>query len=267
MRLIVALLFVLLLPAVAFGQSAQPPIPQVAPVALFQGPPASDPTRLTSEQLFREVGTLEKSLNAQLAAIIKNADEFKANLTHFPTEVDQKIAQMEKLQTAVIRELATKDEERFIGIALQFKERDERVLQLSAGTKVAVDLALSAQKEQVVAQNLNITASLNEIKTTFGKLIDNQQQLQVNNTKALEDRIAAVKDQVTAITSHSSGLSDSWGYVGVVAGLLIGAGGLAFNMNSRRASTGNATPQVVYIPTPATLPTAPMPEPVHARTA
>jgi len=237
------LILMLMLPASAAAQSGQPPVTPQQPTSLYQGQQSlGDPTRLTTEQLFREIGTLEKSLNGQLSAIIKNADEFKANLTHFPTEIDQKIAQLEKLQTEVIKGNIARIGEQFAGIAIQFKERDVRGEQATLASNVAINAALQAQEKQFTAQALNFAASLAEVKTTFGKQIDALINLQSANTRGLEDKIngfkdqvnqmdtntrtliAAINNQVTAINGRSTGAGDSWGIMLGAGGLILGVG-------------------------------------------
>lgn len=256
-----ALAFLILpLPAIAQGQS-QPPVTPVAPITLFQPsqPYPSDPTGLTTALVNDKVSTLEKSINGQLAAIIKNADEFKANLTHFPTEVDQKIGAAQSLQAAIIAGHVARIAEQFGGIKLQFDERDKRTELLAASLKdalnqaalaqtTAVNAALQAQKESASTQYSNLLSSLNELKATFGKLLD-AQQTQIANVKddgakavaSFKDdtnrSIAALTNQVTAINSHSTGIGDSWGVFLAVAGLV----GIVFGIGValfRRPSQG-----------------------------
>lgn len=253
-------------------QQQQPPVP---PPTLFPGqPPQSDPTRLTSEQLFREIGTLEKSINSQLASIIKNADEFKANLTHFPTEVDQKLAQSSKLQEELVKGHVARIAEQFSGIKLQFDERDKRTELLAAGLKdalnqaalaqtTAVNAALQAQKESASTQYSNLASSLSELKATFSKLLDAQQgQLALvkdDGSKAIASlkddtnrSIATLTNQVTAITAHSTGIGDSW--VVILGGgmLLIAVAGLFITYN--RGSSTHVERRTVYVPPSAQPP-------------
>jgi hypothetical protein len=195
--------------------------------------PSADPSRLTSEQLFREVANLKANIDQQLASIIKNAEEFKTNLVRFPTEVDQKITQMEALEAAIVKGETARMDGQFAGIALQFKERDVRTDLLAASlkdalnkaaiaSKIAVDAALQAQEKAFTTQNANFAASLTDLKTTFGKLIDNQTLLLATNSKSLDDKIAALKDDTTraigavkdtanATDARSHGWGDSWG--------------------------------------------------------
>jgi isoleucyl-tRNA synthetase len=211
----------LLLVSIANGQVAQMPVPM------------ADPTPLTSAQLFRESAQLEKNMNVQLDAIRKEATEFKESLTHFPTDIDQKMTQMEKLQAQITKALETKFDEKLIGVALQFKERDVRTDQAAISTKIAVDAALQAQEKAFAAQNLNFASSLAEAKANFAKLIDNQRDLQASSAKALDDKIAVLTDLVRTSSGRSQGIGDSWMVIVGAGGLLVGFGGLIFAFTRR----------------------------------
>lgn len=257
-------------PITALAQTLPAPTP---PTALFQGGPQADPSRLTTEQIYRAVGDLEKSINNQLASIVKNADEFKANLTHFPTEVDQKIAEMQKLQTVVTAAESAKNDERFRGIATQLKERDvrtellatalkEALNQAAVSQKTAVDAALQAQEKSSNAQAVTLISSLGELKATFGKLLD-AQQMQIANLKDDSAKaIATIKDdttrsistlnlQVAAINSHAGGISDVWQVVvggGGLVGLVLGGMMMVGAISKTRAFTEGGSARVVYVP-------------------
>jgi hypothetical protein len=241
----IALLLALLTPGFALAQNAS-----TAPTGNYNPAyqvPISDPSRLTSEQLFREIGQQEKNfgqqiqaISLQIAAIIKAADEARGGLGKMSSEFDKKLEQLGKLQAALSLVQATRFDERFVSVGLQFRERDERIAQLAAGTKTAMDLALNAQREQSLTQYTNIAAAINEIKQTFTKQIDAQRDLQQSSAKSLEDKISGVKDSVTMMDGHSHGAGDSIAVMISGVGLLIAFGAFALSYQGRQQSAANA---------------------------
>src|SRR5450631_1402717 len=92
--------------------------------------PDPDPTILTTENLRHEIANLKETLTAQMTA-----------------SKDLVISEL-NAEIAVTQE-------RFLGIATQFLERDKRTDQLSLADKTAVAAALQAAKEAVGAQNIS----------------------------------------------------------------------------------------------------------------
>ena len=220
--------------------------PWIANPGQAQNPPQSttvpDPTKLTTEQLLREIATLEKIFNAKYDTLAKTIDGIAGSLNHHSLEDDRQITEQNKLQSEINKGRDLRIEQQFNSINLQFKERDVRTELLAAAlksaleqaavsTKIAVDAALQAQEKAFATQSANFTNSLTEVKGTFGKLLD-AQQLQLATVKddttrainALKDdstkAIAGVKESVTTIDGKASGINTAW-----LA--LVGFGGIA----------------------------------------
>jgi hypothetical protein len=165
------------------------------------GKPDPDPTILTTENLRREIANLKDLLFAQVAA-----------------SKDLVISEL-NAEIAVTQE-------RFIGIATQFLERDKRTDQLSLADKTAVAAALQAAKEAVGAQNISNSVALTKMEDNFTKLIDQgQAQLQLMASN-LDDKINDLKSRIDTKEGQSKGVGDAWGWVVGVIGILIAFGTL-----------------------------------------
>lgn len=160
------------------------------------GKPDPDPTILTTENLRREIANLKDLLFAQIAA----------SKDLVLSELNAEIAVTQ---------------ERFIGIATQFLERDKRTDQLSLADKTAVAAALQAAKEAVGAQNISNSVALTKMEDNFTKLIDQgQAQLQLMASN-LDDKINDLKSRIDTREGQSTGKDNLWGYIVGVAGILI----------------------------------------------
>jgi hypothetical protein len=125
--------------------------------------PRPDPTRLTTEQLLRELASLREIFETRLDGMDKAATVLSETVNRTPTAI----------QTAIsnVREVY---DERFAGIALQFTERDVRTEQAAKGGKEALDAALLAAKELVAQQNEANRGEAAKTEQNFTKQIDAQ---------------------------------------------------------------------------------------------
>lgn len=161
--------------------------------ALPQAPPST-------EQLHREIANLKETIAVQLAQVRKDQDDFQVSLTRFAQVFDQRMAALKEL----------------------FQERDERLGQATAANRNAIDLALAAQKE-----------ALAEVRTALNAAIDNVRSDSSTTDKVINEKIAALTDQVTAMTARSSGYWDSWGLLAGVIMMVISAAGLFLTLRRR----------------------------------
>src|ERR1035437_8509052 len=109
----IGLLLVLLLSATP-GQAQNPPLPP------------ADPTKLTTEQLFREIGTMKEIFGAKHDALLKVVEGFDANLKSAITDRNLRMVDADRLQAEINKGNTLRIEQQFSGIMLQFKERDTR---------------------------------------------------------------------------------------------------------------------------------------------
>jgi hypothetical protein len=125
--------------------------------------PRPDPTRLTTEQLLRELANVREIFETRLNGMDKAATVLSETVNRTPTAI----------QTAIsnVREVY---DERFASIALQFTERDVRTEQAAKGGKEALDAALLAAKELVAQQNEANRGEAAKTEQNFTKQIDAQ---------------------------------------------------------------------------------------------
>ena len=178
--------------------------------------PVPDPTRLTTEQLNREIAALrEVVLRAQLSLreIIETrldaADQairlLQSSADKFPARIDEKIAALKEVHDQRFAEIVNTHGEKFNSIQTQFRERDVRTEQSSKDSKVAVDAALQAAKEAVGEQNKSSALAIAKSETSTVKQIDQLAVLIQNGTKALDDKIGDLKERLTRLEGTGIG--------------------------------------------------------------
>ena len=215
------------------------------------GPPAGgwqpipDPTKLTTEQLRRELATLREILEtrlhgmdratklatAQTALIREQIDKTRDRLREeTATAVRQLrellearfdgIDQAIRLQAEIIdrvpaeRDMAVKHladlhAEKFASIALQFAERDVRSEQAAEDAKHAIAAALLGQKELVAQQNEANSAATAKAEASFTKQIDQIGTIIQTLEKALDARITELKERIDRGEGSTAGAAGS----------------------------------------------------------
>lgn len=181
----------------------------LASAAHAQTVQTTDPSALTTQQTIRELLHLKELIDAKLIAIdtrlssMDKAQElFQSNLTRIPTETDRAVSRLKELV-----------DQKFDGIAVQFRERDTRVEQTAKDGKVSIDAALSAAEKAVAKQNESNALAIAKQEAAFTKQIDQQYLQNATSFKSVDDKIADLKTQMSTITGRSGGLADGWGYL------------------------------------------------------
>jgi hypothetical protein len=192
--------------------------------------PIPDPTRLTTEQLDREVRSLKEIVFTRLEGMDKALSLATEAITHTPTEAQRTVDQLkglietrllgmdkaidlvrligDKTPVAVdekISALREIQEEKFLSIQVQFKERDVRTEQTSKDSKVAVDAALQAAKEAVGEQNKSSAMAISKSEASTVKQIDQMGLLITTQAKAVDDKFSDIKDRLTRIEGKDVG--------------------------------------------------------------
>jgi hypothetical protein len=186
----------------------------------------TDPSALTTQQLFREIGTAREIGETLIYGINQN----------ITTRIDGMDKAIELLQTstdrtpnmvsASIERLQELHEEKFESIATQFMERDTRTEQTSRDSKVAVDAALQAAKEAVGEQNKSNALAIAKSEATFTKQIDQIGVLISTMQKGIDDKIDDIKTRLQAIESRKLGEGETRRDMGDMMGYLIGGVGM-----------------------------------------
>jgi len=190
--------------------------------------PVPDPTILTTQALLREVESLRMSTshnNNMLRELIETRLDGNDQAVALLRTTTDKIPSYINNSILGLKEL---HQEKFDSIQTQFRERDTRTEQASKDSKVAIDAALSAQKESVDKQNISNTLAVNKSEFSFTKQVDEIGKRIDTVAKSLDEKVADIKDRITVIESRNQGIlmnksdtKDIWGYV-------IGAGGFVF---------------------------------------
>jgi hypothetical protein len=204
-----------------------------------------DPTRLTTEQLRRELATLREIIETRLDGMDRATNLVCTQTTDVRAEIEQIRARLreetaaevgqlrELLQTrldgmdqairlnaeiigrmpaerdAAIKHLADLHDEKFASIALQFAERDVRTEQATEGAKQALDAALLAQKELVAQQNEANSAAAAKAEASFTKQIDQIGTIIQTLEKALDARITELKERIDRGEGSTAGAAGS----------------------------------------------------------
>ena len=164
--------------------------------------PRPDPTRLTTEQLRREVSQLKELITLRLDQMDKAVGLVHESKGHLPIVIDEKIHALEAVQNV-----------KFESIQVQFKERDVRVDQSSISAKVAVDAALQAAKEAVEKQNTNFAQTIGKSDASTTKQIDQMNVLIDKIATGLNDKITDIKDRLGRGEGVGEGKHESFAFI------------------------------------------------------
>lgn len=134
----------------------------------------SDPSALTTQQLWREIQNLKELVEARIDSIEKSIQVAHDDLVRVPTDVQKQVGNLKELiDQRFMQEGALRDE-KFASVQKQFD-----------GNKTAVDAALAAVKE-----------AGNKTESAFIKQIDQLVLLFNTSTKALEVQIDDLKGRL-----------------------------------------------------------------------
>jgi hypothetical protein len=162
-----------------------------------------DPSALTTQMVWREVGALKE-------LVFKSLEE-----------KDKAIALLQDIanRSPTINEVYIRQEEKFQGIQTQFAERDTRAENDKQAQTKAVDAAFQAQKE---------AAAKSEERTT--KEIEKQSELLQTEVKGLLAQINELKDRFNRGEGRGEGADKNKTDYRLMLGVLIGLAGLIFGI-------------------------------------
>jgi len=214
----------------AYGADPMPSTKPTSSVAAYIA--ANDPSLLTTQQLQREIEHLEKLLTQRIEAVDRAVVVAHDNLVRVPTDVDKAVGHLKD----VIFERFLTDGIKFESIQQQIKERDIKVAETARDTKVAVDAALSAQKELASKQTETFQQSIAKSEAATAKQIDQQSVLLGTTNVALIGKIEDVKERLTRLEGQEKGSKNVMAMVfSIVAaiGTLIAIAIALSNLNAR----------------------------------
>ena len=143
----------------------------------------SDPSSLTTQQLWREVLNLRELMESRISGIEKSIEVAHEDLVRVPTDVQKQVGNLKELH-----------DEKFRSIQVQFAERDTRTEQKDRDTKIAIDAAFQSSST-AVAKSESVTS----------KQIDQQGTLIQTETRALSWQIDDLKERMTRLESQGIG--------------------------------------------------------------
>src|ERR1035437_8475476 len=204
----------------------------------------TDPTKLTTDQLMREIDTLKELLTVSINNLHGDVSALFNHQKAVPDQIVQEVKHLRELTEArlaeaavatkllqastdrtpaqvdeKIRALADVHAERFSSIQTQFRERDVRTEQSSKDSKVAVDAALQAAKEAVGEQNEASSTAIGKSETATMKQIDQLGMTIAAQAKTQDDKVNDLKERLAVLEGRGTGSKDLWGWLIAIAAL------------------------------------------------
>jgi hypothetical protein len=156
--------------------------------------PVPDPTRLTTEQLIREIGAARELIDKSIEGTNRVIVQLQAEMDKVPGLLRHELENFARVQDV-----------KFEGIKTQFAERDTRTDQTSRDSKVAVDAALQAAKEAVGEQNRSSALAIAKSEAATTKQIDQLGILIQTSAGTTESKITDIKERLTRIEGEKAG--------------------------------------------------------------
>ena len=158
-----------------------------------------DPTPLTIDLMRRELASLQKLLEARLDATDRTAAQFREDLTRVPTTLQTSLSALlvlfeektKSLEKVVFEKFEGVDQQ-FDGVQKQFDERDIRAKAAEISAQTGLSVALSASEKATIALNESNNTAMNKSETSFERRIQATETLISANTRAIDDKIAAI---------------------------------------------------------------------------
>lgn len=167
--------------------------------------PIPDPTRLTTQQLYREiaaqteafvkeVAALRLATEIELRAIKADILSLRAGLDKIPDRIDEKVR--------VLKDLFS---ERFTAIATQFTALDQSRTELATATADNLRTALLAYKELMTQQNLAFAQATTKAEQSTGVRIAQLEALVESKIKALDEKSTESTARLLRLEGGSAG--------------------------------------------------------------
>ena len=174
-----------------------------------------DPTELTRQALWREIGSLKELVFTTIGGIQDAIKVAHDDMVRVPTEVqkavgtlkdilDQKIVALEQS----MRDAAQLRDEKFAGVAKQFETLNISIGKTSEVAKTAVDAALQAAKELVLQQNISAAQSAAKQEASFSKQIDAQGLLIQTTAKASDEKVNDIRERLLRLEAKKEGTAE-----------------------------------------------------------
>lgn len=147
--------------------------------------PRPDPTRLTTDQLRRELASLREILTARIDAMDRATELLSETVNRTPTVIQTEISHVRELIQEKLSSLGGRAEEKFNSIDLQFAERDVRTTQTATASEQALAAALQAAAKASEKSELSFTKQIDQIQLQIKTIGD-----------GFGDRLAELKERI-----------------------------------------------------------------------
>jgi hypothetical protein len=167
--------------------------------------PRPDPSRLTTDQLRRELSGLREVLTARLDGMDRATTLLSETVNRTPTVIQTEIAHVRELIQEKLGTLGGQAEEKFKSIELQFVERDVRTGQAATAAGEALKAALQAAKEAVFEQAQAAAKAADKTELSTTKQIDLIQNQIKTLGESFTDKIDDLKGRIDRGEGSASG--------------------------------------------------------------
>lgn len=182
----------------------------------------TDPTSLTTQQVFRENYWLRELIETRLNAMDEALRLLQSRADRVPSEVDLKVGSLERLNA-----------ETFSSIDKQFQAINTLANQVNSGNKEAIAIALQANKEAASETKSSIDKRLDQSERQFNTAMavrDVSIDGLNKSSTSLESRVTAIESRTVGQrheqTTQQSANTSTTNIAGLIVGSLIGAAGL-----------------------------------------
>jgi len=155
--------------------------------------PVPDPTVLTMEALLREVQHVKDLLLTKVECMQADVLRMDKANAAMPEEWNKGILHVKEFMAEKLNTV----QEQFRSVQTKFTD-----------SKVAVDVALSAQKEAAGEQNKSSALAIGKTETAFTKSIDEQAKLLASNNVALDGKIVDIKARIDKLEGSVNGKNE-----------------------------------------------------------
>lgn len=164
-----------------------------------------DPSELTTQMVWREIGALKELLQARVSEVEKGIMIAHDDLVRVPTAVQSAVGGVQLLMETKINY-----ENKLVALSISHVEKQfswiEAVrIEQKRDTATAVDAALKAAKEAVTEQNSSNILANTKLEIATYKQIDQLALLVNTGIRNLDDKISDVKDRFNVSDSSSKG--------------------------------------------------------------
>ena len=180
----------------------------------------TDPSTLTTAQLFREIGSLKELLLQRIEAVEEGIEIAHQDLVRVPTDVQKQVGGLKELLEKTIELLAKLNEEKFGNLEKRLDLVEQARIEQKKDTATAVDAALKAAKEAVTEQNASNVLAISKTENNTTKQIE-QVNEKIDDVKERLTRIEGVAAGITTTKQTNTTQSNWMIYLVIMAGIAI----------------------------------------------